>query len=527
MTTLVCAVIPKFLFLTGSRLPDPARRDACCLRRASSPTLLNAPLAPHAPHRALARVSAASAQDGPLLVFAAGSLARPLRAALDSFAARQQDHGPAGELRQPRSGPQAHRSPAHPRCHRPRRPGGVHAAAHAALRRGLHAVRAQPHGPRVHGEVEVRRRDRRRRTGTRCSSAPASRRGARIRASIRTATARSSSRSSPSAGTSSPVSRTACSTRARSATCARTRRTCSRCLQAGEFDYAWSYESMAEAAGLRYLRLPPQIDLSDPNEAARYAEVSVKVAGATRRDSVIFRGEPIVYGIAVPVGAPHRALGERFVAWLTSPEGIRVLRAAKLDALEQPRYVAGRRRERAARPPTARRASSPRCWDRSSCSSSSRRSVQLVAAGGASGAVKLFGDGELRASLALTALTATAATLLGIARRHAARVPARAPALPRPHGARGAARPPAARAASRRRHRAAARARAPERRRRHAARARTAHRERAGGDHRRDALRLGAAVHERGARGLRARGPALRRRWRAPSAMRPGAPSAG
>jgi molybdate/tungstate transport system permease protein len=41
--------------------------------------------------------------------------------------------------------------------------------------------------------------------------------------------------------------------------------------------------------------------------------------------------------------------------------------------------------------------------------------VQLVASGGATGAVKLFGDGELRASLALTAITATVATLLGIA----------------------------------------------------------------------------------------------------------------
>jgi molybdate/tungstate transport system permease protein len=40
--------------------------------------------------------------------------------------------------------------------------------------------------------------------------------------------------------------------------------------------------------------------------------------------------------------------------------------------------------------------------------------AQLVAAGGAEGATKLFGDDELRGSLALTALTATAATVLGV-----------------------------------------------------------------------------------------------------------------
>ncbi len=40
--------------------------------------------------------------------------------------------------------------------------------------------------------------------------------------------------------------------------------------------------------------------------------------------------------------------------------------------------------------------------------------AQLVAAGGADGAAKLFTDAELRKSLALTALTATAATALGV-----------------------------------------------------------------------------------------------------------------
>ncbi len=110
-------------------------------------------------------------------------------------------------------------------------------------------------------------------------------------------------------------------------------------LQAGELDYIWSYESIAQAAGLPYLRLPPEIDLGDPAQKARYAEVSVKVAGRTPRDSVVFQGEPILYGIAVPNGAPHRALGDRFVQWLLSPEGRRTLRAAKLDALDSPTFV--------------------------------------------------------------------------------------------------------------------------------------------------------------------------------------------
>ena len=110
-------------------------------------------------------------------------------------------------------------------------------------------------------------------------------------------------------------------------------------VQSGEMDYIWSYESIAQAAKLAYLQLPPEIDLGDPAMAARYAAVSVRVAGKTARDSITITGEPIVYGIAVPDDAPHKALAERFLAWILSPDGVRVLRAAKLDALEKPVIV--------------------------------------------------------------------------------------------------------------------------------------------------------------------------------------------
>ena len=105
-------------------------------------------------------------------------------------------------------------------------------------------------------------------------------------------------------------------------------------LQAGELDYIWSYESIAQAAALEYVTLPVEIGLGDPAMSAAYAKASVRVAGRTPRDSITFRGEPILYGIAVPIAAAHKDLAERFLMWLFSPEGVRVLRAAKLDALD-------------------------------------------------------------------------------------------------------------------------------------------------------------------------------------------------
>ena len=107
-------------------------------------------------------------------------------------------------------------------------------------------------------------------------------------------------------------------------------------LQAGEFDYIWSYESMARAIGLRYLTLPAEVDLSSLDLADSYAVAQVTVRGARMGERVTFRGAPIVYGLGVPRGAPHRALGERFGAFLLSSEGREILRREGLDALEVP-----------------------------------------------------------------------------------------------------------------------------------------------------------------------------------------------
>ena len=107
-------------------------------------------------------------------------------------------------------------------------------------------------------------------------------------------------------------------------------------LQAGELDYIWSYESVAQAASLPYVRLPEQIDLSSPGQAELYARAEVRVGGAERGDSLTIRGEPIVYAFSIPAAAPHRAVAERFATFLLSPDGVRILRQARLDALDRP-----------------------------------------------------------------------------------------------------------------------------------------------------------------------------------------------
>jgi molybdate/tungstate transport system substrate-binding protein len=107
-------------------------------------------------------------------------------------------------------------------------------------------------------------------------------------------------------------------------------------LQAGEFDYIWSYESIARAIGLRYVLLPEAVDLSTPDSAASYARAAITVRGARAGDSVTFRGAPIVYAFAVPRGAPHAELAARFAAFLLSDAGRVILRREGLDAVDVP-----------------------------------------------------------------------------------------------------------------------------------------------------------------------------------------------
>ena len=108
-------------------------------------------------------------------------------------------------------------------------------------------------------------------------------------------------------------------------------------LQAGEFDYIWSYESLARSLGLQYVRLAESIDLASPDSADAYAVATVTVRGGSVGDSVTFRGAPIVYAFGIPRDAPHAALAERFAAFLLSADGRAVLRREGLDALDAPR----------------------------------------------------------------------------------------------------------------------------------------------------------------------------------------------
>ena len=112
-------------------------------------------------------------------------------------------------------------------------------------------------------------------------------------------------------------------------------------VQAGELDYAWSYRSLAVTAGLRWVELPPEIDLSDASRAPAYGSAAVWLPGGQRgsADSVEFRGEPILYAVTIPLGAAHPETAEAFVGFVLSRTGRDILAKAGFRVLEQPRVT--------------------------------------------------------------------------------------------------------------------------------------------------------------------------------------------
>lgn len=90
-------------------------------------------------------------------------------------------------------------------------------------------------------------------------------------------------------------------------------------LQSGQIDYLGIYRSDALQHHLRFIGLPSQIDLSDPAQSATYATVSTPTSSGAQT------GKPIVYALTVPTDAPNSALGERFVEFVLSAAGQRIM----------------------------------------------------------------------------------------------------------------------------------------------------------------------------------------------------------
>jgi len=105
-------------------------------------------------------------------------------------------------------------------------------------------------------------------------------------------------------------------------------------LETGNVDYIFIYRSVAEQHQLKYVLLPDEINLKNPKFNDLYHEVSVEINGKTPQEKITQFGEPMIYGVTIPLNAPNGELAQAFVHFMLSPEG-----ASILERLGQPSVV--------------------------------------------------------------------------------------------------------------------------------------------------------------------------------------------
>ncbi|MDI3299590.1 MAG: extracellular solute-binding protein [Bacillota bacterium] len=81
-------------------------------------------------------------------------------------------------------------------------------------------------------------------------------------------------------------------------------------LEAGQIDYLAIYESDAKQHGLKFIQLPAQVNLSDAQFSAEYAQAKVQTKNG------LLTGKPIVYAVTIPSNAPHPEVARQWVAFL-------------------------------------------------------------------------------------------------------------------------------------------------------------------------------------------------------------------
>jgi tungstate transport system substrate-binding protein len=105
-------------------------------------------------------------------------------------------------------------------------------------------------------------------------------------------------------------------------------------LKAGSADYYLGYMNTAVENKVSYISLPPEMDLSNPAMADKYATVKIKRTLGT--GTTLETGIPIEYGITVPTVAVNPSAGIQFIQLLLSSDGQAILTGNGLPPIVPP-----------------------------------------------------------------------------------------------------------------------------------------------------------------------------------------------
>ena len=108
-------------------------------------------------------------------------------------------------------------------------------------------------------------------------------------------------------------------------------------LQSGNIDYTIDYKSVVIQDGLKYLELPPEINLGETGNAQTYRKVVVKM-DYQRFATVnpVFEGLPIIYGMTIPNNAQNTTAAIKFIQFVLGTEGQKIFQNCNQPELIPP-----------------------------------------------------------------------------------------------------------------------------------------------------------------------------------------------
>ena len=93
---------------------------------------------------------------------------------------------------------------------------------------------------------------------------------------------------------------------------------------------------MAEQHKLKYLSLPPQINLVSTKYADLYSRVSIEISGKKPGEKILKKGAPMVYGITIPKSVKHKEWAVRFIEFILSEKGREIMKSNGQPVLTPP-----------------------------------------------------------------------------------------------------------------------------------------------------------------------------------------------
>jgi molybdate/tungstate transport system substrate-binding protein len=108
-------------------------------------------------------------------------------------------------------------------------------------------------------------------------------------------------------------------------------------LESNDVDYTFDYKSVVIQHNLKYLELPPEINLGDKAQAASYRSVVVKL-DFRRFKTVepVFEGLPIGYGLTIPNNSRQGQTAQRYLQFILGPDGQRIFQQCNHPELNVP-----------------------------------------------------------------------------------------------------------------------------------------------------------------------------------------------